>query len=59
VNESGFLTNDATVDTAERQRLLGRVYAVLIDLARQKKAATGAEPGRATQSVKGRGSHGA
>lgn len=39
------------MDTAERQRLLGRVYAVLMDLARQKKAATGAEPCRAIQSV--------
>ena len=39
LTEQGFRMQPKTMDPAERQRRLGQVYAFLLDLARQKRAA--------------------
>ena len=43
MNDYPIAEKNASVDPADRQQRLGEVYAFLIDLARQKRAAAQAE----------------
>ena len=49
MNEHRIVDKEAVIDPDRRQRRLGQVYVLLIDLARKKRAAAQAKPANAAE----------